>query len=583
MYYMWELSKAGGVKMDLADPKSMSAAMKQLKIKNPQLALNEIAASQENVLEQGTSSYLTGLNASVGPIQALNTVAGQLAETFGALKAVVDSIASTRSGGALGGLMGDVASGAGMMLATQMMGGGGGGGGGRRGGGGSPQNNPTGSAYFAKGRNPAKPGLKGPSAIPKGLKVAGAAGAVVSAVSTVSNIAAGAPMGRSIGEGIGSIAGGILGGIAGSFAAMPGVGTFLGGMAGSTLGAQLGGAIGGLFDNTGGQGKGGKSPDPSSMNADTVDRKAAHSAAQWHRPAAGNISSGWGKRKAEFAGMSTYHYGVDVANKAGTRIDAAASGKVIETRRSNSGFGNYVRIYHRQFNMTSGYAHMSSFSVRKGDRVKGGQKIGSMGMTGTANGNHLHFNLAKGKSADYINPETIRGLGLGAGGKSGPSLTEGGGGNGAKNSVLASSSPSKFGIPSSGTFGGGSSSLGTGNYGVEEVDYLGSSGTGAGIYGNSTTSLLYAAGSKLVNDDKQTEGKGGESTVTPLSSMGSGSSFEYNSEKSPASKSSSNGEAPTVNIHLTIAKATDAEARKFAQKVKSILENDSNISAIGKK
>jgi hypothetical protein len=587
MYYMWELAKAGGVKMDLSNPKSMQAAMQQLKTKNPQLALNEIAASQENVLQQGTSSYLTGLNASVGPIQALNTVAGQLAESFGALKGLVDSIASTGAGGGLGGMVGDLAQGAGMMLGAKMFNGG-------KGGGTPPvaagqKPTPTGSAYFAKGAP------KGPAAVnaqmtrtkvPGVVKGAGALGAAMTVGNTVSNIAAGAPMGKSIGEGIGSIAGMLIGGVIGTVIGPEGtiLGGMVGGTIGSTLGSLAGGAIGGLFDNGGGMGKGGKSPEPSSMNPDTIDRKAAHSAAQWHRPAVGTISSGFGHRKAEFAGMSTFHDGVDIANKAGTRIDAAATGRVIYTQRSASGLGNYVRIYHPQFKMTSGYGHMSSFTVKKGDNVMGGQQIGRMGMTGSATGPHVHVNMTKGKGgSNWIDPSTIHGLGLGASGHGGPSVSNGPGG-GSKPNVMAATSPSGFGIPSSSMFSGGSSSLGTGNYGIDEVDYLAGASNGSNIYGNSTTSLLYTPGAKSVNGSNNADGKGGESTVTPLSSMGSNSKFEYNSENSYSIKNNTkSSETPNVTINLTVAKATDAEARKFAQKVKSILENDSAISTIGKK
>lgn len=85
------------------------------------------------------------------------------------------------------------------------------------------------------------------------------------------------------------------------------------------------------------------------------------------------------------------HRGVDYAADTGTRIYAAGEGRV--TRRGrHGGYGNAVEIQHGG-GITTLYAHMSRFAsgVRVGSRVRQGQLIGYVGMTGLANGPHLHY------------------------------------------------------------------------------------------------------------------------------------------------------------------------------------------------
>ena len=43
-------------------------------------------------------------------------------------------------------------------------------------------------------------------------------------------------------------------------------------------------------------------------------------------------------------------------------------------------------------------------SVKKGDLIKKGDKIGEVGMSGAATGNHLHFEIIKNNKK--VNPKT---------------------------------------------------------------------------------------------------------------------------------------------------------------------------------
>lgn len=84
------------------------------------------------------------------------------------------------------------------------------------------------------------------------------------------------------------------------------------------------------------------------------------------------------------------HRGVDYAAPTGTPVRAAGDGTV-SFRGARNGFGNTVVIEHGG-KITTLYAHLSRFGdIRVGSRVRQGQTIGYVGMTGLATGPHLHY------------------------------------------------------------------------------------------------------------------------------------------------------------------------------------------------
>lgn len=98
------------------------------------------------------------------------------------------------------------------------------------------------------------------------------------------------------------------------------------------------------------------------------------------------------------------HYGIDLGwgNECGKNqpIYAIDDGVVIYKSIQTTG-GKVLHIKHSN-GFVSEYAHLDSWSVNKGDRVSRGQKIGTMGCTGTnARGNHCHLGLYKGTSINY--------------------------------------------------------------------------------------------------------------------------------------------------------------------------------------
>lgn len=94
------------------------------------------------------------------------------------------------------------------------------------------------------------------------------------------------------------------------------------------------------------------------------------------------------------------HYGIDYAAPKGTAVRAAAGGRVIFAG-SKSGYGKVVEIMHDS-GLKTLYGHLNSYSVKKGQRVKSGQKIAQVGNSGLSTGPHLHFGLYKNNRP--INP-----------------------------------------------------------------------------------------------------------------------------------------------------------------------------------
>jgi murein DD-endopeptidase MepM/ murein hydrolase activator NlpD len=90
-----------------------------------------------------------------------------------------------------------------------------------------------------------------------------------------------------------------------------------------------------------------------------------------------------------------YYNAMDLANKCGTPIYAAASGVIQRAVYNNSwnlGMGNYVTILHPNGVVTY-YGHFESVAVKPGDKVSAGDRIGAMGRTGNATGCHVHFQV----------------------------------------------------------------------------------------------------------------------------------------------------------------------------------------------
>lgn len=105
-------------------------------------------------------------------------------------------------------------------------------------------------------------------------------------------------------------------------------------------------------------------------------------------------------------GVRGRHSGVDMMSRAGDPVYAVADG-IVEFIAINSakysGYGKMAVIRHDGKKLWSLYSHCSEIYLNVGQEVKRGQKIASVGRTGRATCNHLHFEL-RGENKKLLNP-----------------------------------------------------------------------------------------------------------------------------------------------------------------------------------
>jgi murein DD-endopeptidase MepM/ murein hydrolase activator NlpD len=109
-------------------------------------------------------------------------------------------------------------------------------------------------------------------------------------------------------------------------------------------------------------------------------------------------------RKHPILGKMRAHKGTDYAASSGTPIYAAGDGKITFSG-TKGGYGRTVIIKHGN-SIETRYAHLSRYGKYKpGQKVKQGQVIGYVGMSGLTTGPHLHYEFIV--SGVHRNPRTI--------------------------------------------------------------------------------------------------------------------------------------------------------------------------------
>lgn len=112
--------------------------------------------------------------------------------------------------------------------------------------------------------------------------------------------------------------------------------------------------------------------------------------------------SGYGIRLHPVHKVKKFHKGIDFTAPRGTAIQATGNGKVIRVEKKKRGYGQNVIIDHG-YGYTTLYAHMHLISVKEGEVVTKGQKIGEIGSTGTSTAPHLHYEVRiDGKAVNPI-------------------------------------------------------------------------------------------------------------------------------------------------------------------------------------
>jgi murein DD-endopeptidase MepM/ murein hydrolase activator NlpD len=115
----------------------------------------------------------------------------------------------------------------------------------------------------------------------------------------------------------------------------------------------------------------------------------------------GYITSNYGFRVHPVKRKRMFHQGVDFAAPRGTPILAVADGLVTFSGKKG-GYGRMVEIKHVD-GLVTRYAHNQVNLVKEGQQIRQGQKIGTVGSSGTATGPHVHFEvLRNGKHENPI-------------------------------------------------------------------------------------------------------------------------------------------------------------------------------------
>lgn len=116
-------------------------------------------------------------------------------------------------------------------------------------------------------------------------------------------------------------------------------------------------------------------------------------------PVKGKITSEFGwryvKRGSSLSRVLGYvgnrwHSGIDISARIGTRVNSTAKGTVVFAGKRES-YGNLVIVDHGTYQTY--YAHLQRITVTEGQKVARGDRVGTVGSTGTSTGPHLHYEV----------------------------------------------------------------------------------------------------------------------------------------------------------------------------------------------
>ncbi len=128
----------------------------------------------------------------------------------------------------------------------------------------------------------------------------------------------------------------------------------------------------------------------SSVPKTNFSQKISH----WQWPVKGSVI-------ANFSSKVPGNKGLDIAGRRGTKIRAAASGKVVYAGSALRGYGKLIIIKHND-DYLSAYAHNDKILVKERQQIKSGDVIAKMGNT-DAHRVMLHFEVRfRGKSVDPL-------------------------------------------------------------------------------------------------------------------------------------------------------------------------------------
>lgn len=136
-----------------------------------------------------------------------------------------------------------------------------------------------------------------------------------------------------------------------------------------------------------------------------TDSEGWREALRW--PVTGRISTHFGSERVYAGEPGDPHSGTDIARPQGTPVAAPADGVVVlAAAQPFSLEGNLLMIDHGM-GLSSAFLHLSRIDVKVGDKVRQGQILGAVGMTGRATGPHLHWGLVL--RGIRLDPELVAG------------------------------------------------------------------------------------------------------------------------------------------------------------------------------
>jgi murein DD-endopeptidase MepM/ murein hydrolase activator NlpD len=121
------------------------------------------------------------------------------------------------------------------------------------------------------------------------------------------------------------------------------------------------------------------------------------------RPRGSAITAPFGDRRTFNGQTASQHYGLDLEGRVGEPVFAANDGVVVMVR-DNFAAGRTVIVDHGAALFTV-YFHLSKVAVSRGQRVRRGARLGSVGKSGRVTGPHLHWGVKL--DGLYVDPEAL--------------------------------------------------------------------------------------------------------------------------------------------------------------------------------
>lgn len=129
---------------------------------------------------------------------------------------------------------------------------------------------------------------------------------------------------------------------------------------------------------------------PSAAATTTTPATPVAPSARFAWPIPGAVRRGFVPRTRS----TDYHEGIDIRTPLGTAVRASAAGKVLFAGDEPRQFGKLVVVEHED-GWQSAYAFLSRITVKEGDSVRSGERVGLSGQTGRARGPELHFEMRR--------------------------------------------------------------------------------------------------------------------------------------------------------------------------------------------